>query len=473
MHLIIYLVALLEWFTTLSVEITALRIFSPIIWVNSISTSIILWVILLALSYGYYIWWKISARNQNIEKYLLRNLLFSSVYYFFITFIFAEFALQSFLLLIPSYFLALLITSILLFFIPVFLASQTIPLLSEMLKWKHSWEKIWKLLFYSTIWSFLWSVWTSVVLFPWLGVEKTAIISPLLLVICGLLLVVYMKSKIQKYLMSFIILIIFYTAILVSNIPNPENVIYKTSNVYHTINIYNNSENQRIFSMDRAYSSWINIETWKSFFNYIKEIKQQIIQSKSENILIIWAAGFTLPNELSEINSIKNIDVIDIDKDLKEISEKYFLQKELSDKINFYPESARFYLNNLWDKKYDAVVVDAYSGQSLPPQLLTLEYFKQLSDISDNIYLNIIIDKNLYSNFSVKLFETVSQWFDWNIYYKNVNNTPDYHLTNIVILNKSNTEYWEYIQKNTEIYTDNINSIEWDLFELNNLRIKK
>jgi hypothetical protein len=42
-----------------------------------------------------------------------------------------------------------------------------------------------------------------------------------------------------------------------------------------------------------------------------------------------------------------NIDVLDIDKDLKDISEKYFLQKKLSDKINFYPESARFYLNKL------------------------------------------------------------------------------------------------------------------------------
>jgi hypothetical protein len=42
MHLIIYLIALLEGFTTLSVEITALRIFAPIIGVNAISTSIIL-----------------------------------------------------------------------------------------------------------------------------------------------------------------------------------------------------------------------------------------------------------------------------------------------------------------------------------------------------------------------------------------------------------------------------------------------
>ncbi len=472
MHLIIYLIALLEGFTTLSVEITALRIFSPIIWVNSISTSIILGVILLALSYWYYIWWKITAKNKNIDKYLLRNLLISSIYYFFITFIFAELSLELFLVLIPNYFLALLLVSILLFFIPVFLASQTIPLLSEMLKGSHSWEKIGKLLFYSTIGSFLGSVWTSIVLFPSLGVEKTAIISPLLLVICGLLVLIYLKKNSNFYLTAFIWLIVFYAAILFTQMPQANNIIFKTSNAYHTISIYNNSEDQRIFSMDRAYSSGINIEDWKSFFKYIKEIKKQIIASDSKNILIIWAAGFTLPNELSEITTMTNIDVLDIDKDLKDISEKYFLQKKLSDKINFYPESARFYLNKLWNKRYDAIVVDAYSWQSLPAQILTKEFFEKLNDVSDNIYLNVITDIKLSSTFSKNILETITQWFWGNIYYKNVNNSSDYHLSNIVISNKKIEWYWEYSSKNTKNYTDNLNSIEWDLFELNSLRVK-
>jgi hypothetical protein len=54
MSLPISLIAFLEGFTTLSIEIIALRRFTPIIGSNSVSTSIILGVILLALSYGYY-----------------------------------------------------------------------------------------------------------------------------------------------------------------------------------------------------------------------------------------------------------------------------------------------------------------------------------------------------------------------------------------------------------------------------------
>ena len=66
--IIIFAIAFLEGFTTLSVEIVAIRSFTPIIWTNSISTSVILWVILLALSYWYYIWGKLSATGKNLEK---------------------------------------------------------------------------------------------------------------------------------------------------------------------------------------------------------------------------------------------------------------------------------------------------------------------------------------------------------------------------------------------------------------------
>lgn len=54
MNLILYLIAFLEGFTTLSVEIMAIRNSISIIGSNAIATSIILGIILLALSYGYY-----------------------------------------------------------------------------------------------------------------------------------------------------------------------------------------------------------------------------------------------------------------------------------------------------------------------------------------------------------------------------------------------------------------------------------
>ncbi|MDR3150510.1 MAG: hypothetical protein LBU14_02600 [Candidatus Peribacteria bacterium] len=60
------------------------------------------------------------------------------------------------------------------------------------------------------------------------------------------------------------------------------------------------------------------------------------------------------------------MDVVDVDKELKDISEKYFLQEKIGEKVNFIVQPARYFLNNsvlnsqLAHKNYDAIVIDIY-----------------------------------------------------------------------------------------------------------------
>jgi|GEM_PF-2351627 hypothetical protein len=72
------------------------------------------------------------------EKALLKKLVFNvvlaSIFYLCITFIFDKYILEFLINNINSYFWAILLSSFILFFAPVFFASQTIPLLSEILK---------------------------------------------------------------------------------------------------------------------------------------------------------------------------------------------------------------------------------------------------------------------------------------------------------------------------------------------------
>jgi predicted O-methyltransferase YrrM len=48
---------------------------------------------------------------------------------------------------------------------------------------------------------------------------------------------------------------------------------------------------------------------------------------------------------------------------LDKIAEKYFLKDKLHPKINFYKESARYFINKkiASNEKYDFVFIDAYS----------------------------------------------------------------------------------------------------------------
>lgn len=472
MSYFIYIISFLEWFTTLSVEIIAIRNFTPIVWTNSISTSIILWVILLALSYWYYIWGKNSKLKEKnlIKNKVTFNLFVSWVYYLFFTFLFDSYILNLFLELTWSYFISILVSSFFLFFIPVFLASQTIPLLSEVLKWDNTWEKIWKLLFFSTIWSFLWAVLTSSLLFPLIWVFKSWVVDSFILLFISFILWLQTYKKFNlKIIVIFVFLLISISFLFIDIFAN-QKIIFQKANSYHNIIVYDNSNNQRIFSLNNAYSSWIDVDSKQSFFKYIKEIKSLIINEKDENILVIWAAWFTLPNELSEYDFIKNIDVVDVDNSLKKISEDYFFEKKLSSKINFYAEPSRFFINKSIksNKKYDAIVVDVYVWKSMPSQTLTKEFFDDLNTLWGKIYLNIITDSILQSDFSIKLFNTISNSF-WALYYKDVNNYNSLNAkTNFVITNKYILWYKEYnYNKDYPIYTDDKNSIEIDLFNNN------
>lgn len=278
MSLLIYILSFLEWFTTLSIEIIAIRKFTPIVGSNSISTSIILWVILLALSYGYYIWWKNSKnKDENtIKEKIIFNLSISSAYYLFFTFIVDEFILTLILELSNNYFISILISSFILFFIPVFLASQTIPLLSELLKWDNTWEKIWKLLFFSTIGSFLWSVVTSTVLFSSLWVSKSATLNSLILSSLAISLIIISFKKVKiNYIITIIVFLLSISIIIWKPIVNKD-IIYETSNSYHNLVVKNIDENRRVLFQNSWYASGINLKTWNSFFKYIIEIKNKL-----------------------------------------------------------------------------------------------------------------------------------------------------------------------------------------------------
>ncbi len=95
------------------------------------------------------------------------------------------------------------------------------------------------------------------------------------------------------------------------------------------------------------------------------------------------------------------LDFFELDYDIFRIAEKYFsFLKTSASKINFIFGDARLSLNKMSEKRYDILVVDAFSGDSIPVHLLTTEaiaeYRKHLADNGivvfhvSNRYLNLI-----------------------------------------------------------------------------------
>jgi spermidine synthase len=99
--------------------------------------------------------------------------------------------------------------------------------------------------------------------------------------------------------------------------------------------------------MNGGWASGIEQTTRQSFFPYVTYIKKIIQASQPKNIAIIGAAGCTLPQEIASQSSLNAIDVIDIDKRVFPIAEKYFLEQPLDSKINPIVQSARGWIHDM------------------------------------------------------------------------------------------------------------------------------
>lgn len=373
----------------------------------------------------------------------------------FITFAYAQDTLTYFIELTGDYRIALFIFSILLLFLPVFVASQTLPLLTEYIDDDRKGLAAGKIFFYSTVGSFFGSILTPVVFFEEFGVTKTIYLVGFLLIGCALMIEWERVRKIG----AFSIFMVFIGAIIFL-LPTPSKCSYNFDSAYQDICIYETtsaSTTNRIFSLNGGYSSGINASTGKSFFVYIQEALRITKEVRPENILLLGGAGFTYPQEISAEDFVKNIDVVDVDGVVKEIAEKHFLQKPLSEKIDFHPISGRYFLNQSIraGKQYDLTFVDVYFGKlTIPNEFLTQEFFRNLGTITKDqkVVFNMIFDTPLASEFVTNTFTTLKSVYG-EVYYKKVSN-GDLPFTNYIVSMYPFENYELWRGETGEVYTD-------------------
>jgi spermidine synthase len=103
------------------------------------------------------------------------------------------------------------------------------------------------------------------------------------------------------------------------------------------------------------------------------------LNRKPKNILFIGMGGGIMPMTVRREYPNVNIDIVEIDKEIPKIAEKYFGFK--SDKrINIIIEDGRVFVNKC-KKKYDAVFIDVYNAENIPFQFTTVEFYEQIKRI--------------------------------------------------------------------------------------------
>jgi hypothetical protein len=416
---LLFSVILIEGYVVLACELLAIRQLVPFVGSGTEVVSIVISAVLLPLAIGYHYggiaYRRKYARSRNrgetgssIRKVLLRNIVSAL---FILTLGLSYVCMEAFFTLVEAAGLysrlgQAALYSMLFLVTPVFMLGQTVPLVSNYFSRRRLSEVTGKMLFFSTVGSFLGSVFSTIVLMSFIGVHNTVIVT--LGLLCFLLLLLAHKSINYETICSVLIFIMLW-ALNNNEVMQRLNII--SNNAYNIISLEEvKGENSVILNVNRSASSKLAQDP-EDKFGYIKFIEKNFYNAGVPlDILVLGAGGFTIGLE----DRANRYTFVDIDKDLKDVSEKYFLKQELGPNKIFVAMSARAFLRN-HDKKYDLILIDVYTNIiSMPMETTTREFLLDVKKVlkpNGVLISNVICHPTFQDKFTVRYTNTFASVF--------------------------------------------------------------
>jgi predicted membrane-bound spermidine synthase len=434
-------IAFVEGFSTLAVEVIAMRLAIPVVGSSITLTGVMLGVVLLALSAGYWRGGVLSARwdQQRTRSILARNLLLAAILYGCLGFPFEALLLDKLLDVGLSLPLAIGVSASLLFFAPIYLASQTVPMLAEITNVEGKAGKAsGKVLFFSTLGSVAGGVVTPVWLFPNLGVTRSTYVVCVLLVGAAAVMSAGRFGALKILGFGAVALSL---AAATQAFAAPRNELFSFDSAYQSIRIVEdkarNGRLQRIQIMNGGRASGVYADDSETSFEYILVAERLVPETKSETVLVVGAAGFTFPRDIARLASVTRVDAVDVDPVVKRVAETQLLRQTLSPKIRFLPLSARYAMRKLRrdGNRYSFAYVDAYFGKGIPDELVTVEFFQDVGALANRTAANVIMDRDLSSAFARNLLASFREAFG-GVWLKDTKpEDTDSDTTNMLVIN--------------------------------------
>jgi spermidine synthase len=164
-----------------------------------------------------------------------------------------------------------------------------------------------------------------------------------------------------------------------------------------------------------------------------------------KDVLFVGGGGFSGPKNFLSVYSDVRIDVVEIDPDVISAARDYFNLPVNNDgsRLMIYNDDARNFLSKT-EKKYDLIILDAFSKNYVPFHLMTLEYFQLLDKklTSDGVIISNSIGSMTGDRSDIvrAVYKTISQIFPSVYVFPTENNSGN--LQNIMLAAmKTPTEY--------------------------------
>lgn len=103
-----------------------------------------------------------------------------------------------------------------------------------------------------------------------------------------------------------------------------------------------------------------------------------LLVPEPKNVLVVGLGGGTLPTALVELLPAVHVDAVEIDPAVLAVAESYF-HFAASERLRVHLQDARVFVKRApaRDRRYDVIMLDAYSGDYIPEHLMTREFLEE------------------------------------------------------------------------------------------------
>ena len=405
---------------SMSLEFAASRILIPVFGSSIYTWGSLIGVILTGLSLGYHIGGKLADKNPSFLKLCL--VIFSAGLYIIFIPLIAPTLTTSFIQFLPDSQYASLFAVFTLLILPTFLLGIVSPYAIKLAtrKLAELGNVSGNLYSLSTIGSIVGTFLTVFVLIP--TFEINHIIYGLGVTLMGFSSL-FGLARFPKVLAVFVVvLLLFFPSISLSSantvMVHTGTLVYEKETLYSHLDVIDNGNIRTLYLDGNTHSQMYKDKPEELVNTYTKYFHLGFLfNPDAKDVLFVGGGGFSGPKNFLSMYSDVSIDVVEIDPDVISAARNYFnlpVDNVAGSRLMIYNDDARNFLSKT-EKKYDLIILDAFSKNYVPFHLMTLEYFQLLDKrlSSDGVIISNSIGSMAgdRSNIVRAVYKTISQVF--------------------------------------------------------------
>lgn len=264
----------------------------------------------------------------------------------------------------------------------------------------------------STVGSIVGTFATVFVLIP--SIDVRSIISGLGIVLLSASLIGLRWEPRVLFVLTVLLVLSPFSALLLRAYTHSGNVLYEKETSYSHLDVVDSNGIRTLYLNGMPHSAMYLDGSSALVFTYTRYFALGFVFNDDvREVLFVGGGGFSGPKKFLQDYPDVRVDVVEIDPEVIQVAKHFFNVKNDS-RLTIYNEDGRTYLLRT-NKKYDLIVLDAYSKTYVPFHLLTREFFEiiwsRLSErgvVVSNLIASLVGDT---SDIFWAEYKTVSQIF--------------------------------------------------------------